>query len=285
MPRKEEENSQARQAWNTNAEFWDQRMAEGNDFFNLLIWPAVEKLLQPVVGDRLLDAACGNGLTSRRLAGAGARVTAFDFSGAMIDLARKRGAPGEIDYHVIDATHLEALLAFGAGTFDGALCNMALMDMAEIGTLMNALALLLRPNGRFVFSVLHPCFNNPASVQMGELEDRSGTLVTTYSVKVSRYLTPYTRAGLAMPGQPMPHPYFHRPLSALLAAALDGGFVLDALEERAFPPENTGGSTPLSWNGNFSEIPAALVCRMRPQAGQLPKLRTAESSSGKTSIA
>lgn len=266
MSRIEDENSLAQRAWNTNAEFWDQRMAEGNDFFNILVWPAVEKLLRPRAGDRLLDVACGNGVTSRRLARAGASVTAFDFSEAMIHLARKRNSLSDIDYRIIDATHRKALLDLGVAAF-GALCNMALMDMANIDTLMNALASLLRPNGRFVFSVLHPCFNNPATVQMGELEDRAGALVTTYSVKISRYLTPYSQAGLAMPGQPVPHPYFHRPLSALLAPALEAGLVLDAIEERAFPSEITGGSMPLSWSGGFSEIPAALIARMRPKVG------------------
>jgi 2-polyprenyl-3-methyl-5-hydroxy-6-metoxy-1,4-benzoquinol methylase len=263
MAWKEEENTHAQQAWNTNAEFWDERMAEGNDFFNTLVWPSVEKLLQPAAGGRLLDIACGNGLTSRRLARAGASVTAFDFSETLIGLARKRGGPPHIDYRVIDATNYEALRGLGTHVFEGSLCNMALMDMAEIEPLMRALAALLRPNGRFVFSVLHPCFNNPAIVQMGELEDREGAIVTRYSVKISRYLTPFTQAGLAMHGQPAPHLYFHRPLGALLAPGLEAGFVLDALEECAFPPEHTGGTTPLSWNGRFSEIPAVLVGRLR----------------------
>jgi 2-polyprenyl-3-methyl-5-hydroxy-6-metoxy-1,4-benzoquinol methylase len=47
----------------------------------------VERLLQPQPGERLLDVACGNGLTSRRLATAKARVTAFDVSDAMIAIA------------------------------------------------------------------------------------------------------------------------------------------------------------------------------------------------------
>ncbi len=98
MSQKEDENTNARRAWNTNAEFWDQRMVEGNDFFNVLVWPAVEKLLRPSEGDRLLDVACGNGVTSRRLANAKARVTAFDFLQPMIDLARKRDGQSNIDY-------------------------------------------------------------------------------------------------------------------------------------------------------------------------------------------
>jgi 2-polyprenyl-3-methyl-5-hydroxy-6-metoxy-1,4-benzoquinol methylase len=252
-------------AWDANAEFWDERMVDGNDFLNVLVWPAVERLLQPRAGERLLDVACGNGVTSRRLASIKASVTAFDFSEAMIHLAKQRSALADIDYRVIDATNQEELLGLGVHSFDGALCNMALMDMEDIAPLMNALVAILRMNGRFVFSVVHPCFNNPAAVQMGELEDRAGTIVTTYSVKISRYLTPYTQVGLAMHGQPVPHPYFHRPLSALLAPALEAGFVLDAIEECTFPPEHAGGSTPLSWNGRFSEIPPALVVRMRPR--------------------
>ena len=263
MSHSQEQNAQVQRAWNANAEFWDERMAEGNDFFNLLVWPVVERLLLPRAGERLLDVACGNGVTSRRLANAKANVTAFDFSEAMIHFARKRAGEAGIDYRVIDVTDREKLLELGSASFDGALCNMALMDIADIHPLMHALASLLRRNGRFVFSVVHPCFNNPAAVQMGELEDRAGTFVTTYSVKISRYLTPYTQVGLAMHGQPVPHPYFHRPLSALLAPALEAGLALDAIEERAFPPEYAGGSTPLSWNGRFSEIPAALVVRMR----------------------
>jgi 2-polyprenyl-3-methyl-5-hydroxy-6-metoxy-1,4-benzoquinol methylase len=258
-------NDAARTAWQTNARFWDERMADGNDFFNELVWPAVERLLQPRAGDRLLDVACGNGLTSRRLAQADAHVVAVDFAEEMINLARARPDSPRVEYRVVDATDAAALEALGAGAFDGALCNMALMDMAEARPLMTALASLLRPAGRFVFSVMHPCFNNPSGVQMGELQDREGALVTTYSVKISRYLTPFTQVGLAIAGQPVPHPYFHRPLHVLLGAGFEAGFVLDALEERAFPPQNAGGSSPLSWNGRFSEIPPVLICRMRPR--------------------
>ena len=259
----ENENTQAKDAWDRNAEFWNERMGEGNEFFNILLWPAVERLLKPETGEQLLDVACGNGLTSRRLASAGAKVTAIDSSAAMIAIAARHPGPLKVDYRVVDATDRQALFGLGAPAFDGALCNMALMDMAEIEPLMAALSALLKPGGRFVFSVLHPCFNNPATVQMGELEDRNGTIVTTYSVKIARYKTPFKQIGLAMHGQPVPHPYFHRPLSLLLEPALRAGMVVDGFEEQAFPADNSGGTTPLSWNGHFGEIPAALIVRLR----------------------
>jgi SAM-dependent methyltransferase len=252
-------NDEARAAWDENAAFWDARMGDGNDFLNELVWPATERLLALRPGERVLDVACGNGVVSRRLAATGARVTAFDFSEHMI--ARARAREGGIEYLVLDATDGVALRALGS--FDAAVCNMAFMDMAEIEPLLQALPSLLAPDGRFVFSVLHPAFNNPWSVQTAELEDREGRFVTTYGVKVSRYLTPGRRLGLAMPGQPRPHPYFHRPLSALFAPAFAAGLVVSGMEERGFPPENRAGSQPLSWNGNFAEIPPALIVRLR----------------------
>jgi 2-polyprenyl-3-methyl-5-hydroxy-6-metoxy-1,4-benzoquinol methylase len=258
-------NLEAREAWNQNAAFWDERMGEGNDFFEMLIWPATERLLDLRPGERVLDIACGNGLTSRRLAAVGAEVVAFDFAEEMIAHALQRTTEyaDRIDYLVLDATDEAALLTLGEHRFDAALCNMALFDMAEIQPLMRALARLLRPGGRFVFSVLHPCFNNPHVVQVAEMQDQEGELVTVYSVKVFGYLSPTVSQGLAMHDQPKPQLIFHRPLQALFGTCFEAGFVLDGLAERSFPPDHPVGWHPLAWSGQFSEIPPIMVARMR----------------------
>lgn len=146
--------------------------ARGTIFFNLLIWPAVARLLEPRAGARILDIACGNGLTSRRLAKHGAHVIAIDFAQNLIELAESYRDGFKLDYRVVDATRFGTLIALGESKFDAALCNMALMDVADIEPLMTALPRLLRPGGAFVFSVVHPCFNNPSTVQTAELVDR-----------------------------------------------------------------------------------------------------------------
>jgi 2-polyprenyl-3-methyl-5-hydroxy-6-metoxy-1,4-benzoquinol methylase len=257
-------NEEARAAWQRNASFWDEQMGEGNAWVEELIWPATTRLLGPKPGERVLDVACGNGLTSRRLASAGARVVAVDFSMEMIELARRRASPGEeIEYAVLDATDYEALLALGPGSFDAVLCSMALFDMARIEPLFRAAGRLLRPGGRLVCSTLHPCFNSPFAIQCAELEDREGEFVTTHSIKVSRYLSPAKRLGAAIVGQPEPHPYFHRSLTDLLGAAFAAGLVLDGFEERAFPPDCQTGDTPLSWGGRYSELPPVVVLRFQ----------------------
>jgi 2-polyprenyl-3-methyl-5-hydroxy-6-metoxy-1,4-benzoquinol methylase len=266
MTESSDPNQESRNAWETNAEFWDARMGEqGNDFFQILQWPVIVSFLDPQPADRILDAACGNGLTSRKLAEFGASVTAFDFSNEMIDLAKKRPNPdGRITYQVLDATDENALVEALSPTapFDSALCNMALFDIAEIKPLFRALRKLLKPGGVFVFSLTHPAFNNTSTVHVGEEVDQDGTIKTVYSVKVSRYMTSHKVRGLAMREQPSPQPYFERPLQEYLKTGFENGFVLDGFEERAFPPGHPS-KHPLSWGGQFSEIPPVLVARMR----------------------
>jgi 2-polyprenyl-3-methyl-5-hydroxy-6-metoxy-1,4-benzoquinol methylase len=254
---------QAHDIWDEIAPFWDDRMGEGNAFQRLLIGPATERLLEVQPGQRVLDIACGNGVFTRRLAALGASVVAFDFSEAFIERARARTHlhTERIEYQVLDATNREQLLALGAGGFDAAVCNMALMDMAAIEPLLGALGALLAPGGRFVFSVIHPCFNSVGSCKIGEEEDRAGELITRLGVKVTGYITPVAQRGLGMVGQPTPQIYFHRPLSALLNACFDAGLVLDRLEEPVFL-DNTRSDQPFSWL-NYREIPPVLIARLR----------------------
>lgn len=75
-------------------------------------------------------------------------------------------------------------------------------------------------------------------------------------------LQPSITRGLALDNQPQPHLYFHRPLYILLNAAFRAGFVLDGLEEPAFPADYPNHNHSLGWL-NFSQIAAVLVVRLR----------------------
>jgi 2-polyprenyl-3-methyl-5-hydroxy-6-metoxy-1,4-benzoquinol methylase len=256
-------NDDVRTAWETNAEWWDAYYKEGNDFHLTLIAPPTERLLGVEPGETILDVACGNGAFSRRLAELGARVVAFDFSESFIECARQRTVEhsDRIEYDVLDATDRDALASLGEGRFDAAVCTMAIMDIAEIEPLAELIPWLLVPGGRFVFSILHPCFNHTGSRLTLEEEDRDGNLVLTRAVKVTRYMTPFSAKGIGIPGQPVPQTYFHRPLHVLLAPFFRNGLVVDGLEETAFTdPSNARG--PLSWD-HYPEIPPVFVVRLR----------------------
>jgi 2-polyprenyl-3-methyl-5-hydroxy-6-metoxy-1,4-benzoquinol methylase len=256
-------NKISQDAWNQNAEFWNEKMGEGNQFQRILVAPATERLLELKPGGRVLEIACGNGVFARRLAQLGAQVIATDFSHNLLEQAQKRTTEydNSIKYRFIDATDEEQLLALGQRRFDAAVCNMAIMDIATIEPLMSALSHLLKVNGRFIFSVMHPCFNNPR-VKLGmEEEDRDGEIITEYFVKSAKYIDIPPQKGLAIIGQPVPQYYFHRPLNVLFKTCFQAGFVMDGLEEPTFRPEDTGIRI-LSWT-NFKDIPPVLVVRMR----------------------
>ena len=252
------------QVWNHNSAYWDSYMGDGNDFVNVLCWPAIEELLSVQPGQVVLDIACGNGLTSRRLGRLGASVVAFDVAEGMINFARQRSSTddGDIRYHVLDAGDEEGIARLCEDKIDAALSNMALFDMAEVEPLFRILFKLIKPGGCFVFSMMHPCFNQAHSALFCEREEVDGEEVNTYGVRVSGYMTPMMHKGRALAGQPLPQPYFHRPLYSLLNIGLRAGFVLNGVEERAFPASHPPGRRDVSWGPNFSEIPPVIIFRM-----------------------
>ena len=251
------------QRWDDNAAFWDAQMgADGNSFFLTLTRPAVERLLGDVAGQRILEIACGNGLFARRLTALGADVVATDGAAGMIEHAR--AYPGaDIDYRLVDAADPAQLAGLGQHAFDAVVCNMALMDMAEIDPLAAALPALLRQPGRFVFSITHPCFNTTGMRMTHELEYIKGERFERYGVVITQYATPTIEEGIAIDGQPHKQLYFDRPLHALLAPFFAAGLVLNGMEEPAFPPREQPGE--LRWEA-LPEIPPVMCCRLVPAA-------------------
>ncbi len=250
--------------WNSIAEWWDDAIGDGNDFQTVLIEPATERMLELQPGETVLDVACGAGRFARRMADLSADVVAIDQSERFINRARRRTGEGQsrVEYRVMDASDPEALLTLGLDRFDAAVCTMALMDMAMIEPLLSTLPRLLKPGGRFVFSVAHPVFNSGTAHQTAERYDRDGALVTEFGVRVTRYLEPYVHMGVGVPSQPQPQHYFHRPVSLLFNTCFKYGFVLDRMEEPAFPAGlDLSGEGPLSWN-RFHLIPPVLAARM-----------------------
>jgi ubiquinone/menaquinone biosynthesis C-methylase UbiE len=258
---------ESQKIWNDNARWWDARMKEGNDWHQRLIAPTVQRLLDIHTGDDAVDLACGNGLLARALAQRGARVLACDFSAEFLECARGRSQEygDRIGYRLLDLTDRNQLATLGDAQFDAAVCNMAIMDMASITPLLDGVFRLLRLNGRFVFSILHPCFNTSGTKLIAERDNNDGHF--KYAVQVNRYLGLVPELGVGIIGQPSPHYYFHRPLSVLLSACFAAGFALDAFEEpdpHAVPKSNA----PLSWD-HYTEIPPILVVRLiaRSRAG------------------
>jgi len=253
-------NDEVKAIWNANAAFWDGRMGEGNTFHKTLIEPTQLAMLDIKPGQQILDIACGNGQFARKMAGLEAKVTAVDFAEKFIRIAKAKSSPG-IDFRVIDATSVVDLSTLAGTRYDAVVCTMAMMDMENIDILINHIPGLLKTDGKFVFSVLHPCFNSGENVLVHERDEIGGEVKNKYSVKISNYLVEKSELGIGMVGQPEAQYYFHRPISTILRACFKAELVLDALEEPSFTDIENSERI---YDNVYKHIPAALVCRLRP---------------------
>lgn len=251
--------------WNSKAEWWDDKIGDGNDFQIHLIEPSTHRLMDVQPDQEILDIACGAGRASRQMADRGASVLAIDRSTSFIKRAKERSAKYQdrIEYRVVDAADPDALLALGKARFDGAVCNMAMMDMASIDPLLSTLPGLLKPGGKFVFSVLHPAYNSSDHRVHAEGREAEGRHEVEHRVSVSRYAAPYPFLGVGVIGEPQPHYYFHRSISTLLNAGFKHGFVLDGMEEPILPEREDDPEYRFLGFSGMPDIPPILVARMR----------------------
>ena len=151
-----------RDAWDLAADSYADGQASGLDFYRYEFFgPAHAALCGDLRGLRLLDVGCGTGYFTREMAARGASVTGIDISPRMIARAAEieAASPIGIEYRASDAADLAA--AFPAHSFDMATSCLALQDMPEPLRALRAVRTVLKPGGRFVASIEHPCTNPP----------------------------------------------------------------------------------------------------------------------------
>ena len=263
-----ERNAESLEAWDVNSALWDQVQGDdGNYWQRVLVFPHTIELLQPLP-ESVLEVACGNGNFARQLAARGVSVTATDGSERQLAHARQRTSGEGISYQQLDATdrtQIAALADDGHAPFGAVVCNMALMDMAEITPLFDLLPLVIAADAPFIFSILHPAFNLGPDVRLfaERLETPDGRLVEQRGVRITGYLDVGVQHGIAVVGQPRQQPYFHRPLQDLLTAAFERGWVLDGIREPAMTDGGEGDAdNRLSWD-HLPSIPPVFVARLR----------------------
>jgi hypothetical protein len=137
---------------------------------------------------------------------------------------------------------------------------MAIMNMENIEVMINYLPEILKRNGIFVFSTMHPCFNSGDSILVHEHDEVNGQINNRYYVKIHDYLVERSSIGIGMVGQPEPQYYFHRPTSLILKYFFKNGFILDAYEEPSFA--NLPDSENI-FNNVYKYNPPVLICRLK----------------------
>jgi 2-polyprenyl-3-methyl-5-hydroxy-6-metoxy-1,4-benzoquinol methylase len=234
------------QAWSAAAAAHADDFGEEGDFARQhLLNPAIFSLLGDVRDQRVLDAGCGQGYLARLLARRGAVVTGVEPAAGWYEqaVARERAHPQGITYLQEDLAtfslshaHLEP--------FDAVVANMVLIDIPEDEAAIRSCIAALRPGGSFVFSLIHPCFEEDGPLWGGR-----------EYVAVREYLHEYT-----IP-QTFATPRFHRPLSHYVNAVIQAGANIAHVLEPQLGPEWADAGP---WCARNQHVPSFLmICATR----------------------
>jgi SAM-dependent methyltransferase len=225
-------------------DFIDSDLGAERSFFRVLLDVVVGLLGDRLAGARVLDVACGEGYVSRSLVTLGAReVVGIDISEALIAVAQERVDSSALAFHVDDAHELSTL---GDASFDVAVSQMALMDIPDVLAMFRAVHRVLKPDGAFVMTLLHPAFESPHHIvdEPPRLLDHEGTPT---AVVVRRYRSEghWQSGASGVRGHVGSH---HRMLSTYLNDLIAAGFRVMRVEEPVMPVE-----------GLLSRVPRVLV--------------------------
>jgi 2-polyprenyl-3-methyl-5-hydroxy-6-metoxy-1,4-benzoquinol methylase len=217
----------ARASWDRAADAYANGHAIGRDYYRYEFFgPAQVALCGEVAGLRVLDVGCGSGYFAREMASRGARVEAIDLSPRMIAHAVRieQARPLGIAYRVLDAERLDE--AFDEGAFDLVTSCLALQDVPRPDGALLAMRRVLRPGGRVVASITHPCTDTPFR------EWRRAADGSKLALCVDRY---FERGPLECHwsgwGVDFTTPAVHAPLADWFAWILAAGFALRGFHE------------------------------------------------------
>ena len=170
-----------------------------------------------VNGLSVLDSGCGEGRFSRISASAGAtKVVGVDLCETMIEAARELEHEA-VQYICGDVQNLDFL----TGDFDLAVSYLNQSDVPDFEANTRELFRLLKPQGKFVVSIVHPLRSSLGTWHYDEGGNRQHMMVDKYFCERSRPRTMFD----------LPLTNFHRTLSTYAQTYIKAGFIISNLEE------------------------------------------------------
>ncbi len=201
-----------------------------------------------LAGKRVVEIGCGAAQCARWLVSVGANVVAFDLSAGQLAHAKRLAASTGIDVPLFQAD--AQALPLADASFD-IVCSAfgALPFVADSAAVLREVARVLRPGGRFVFSVSHPLrwafLDDPGSAGL--------TAVTSYFDRM-----PYVEQDDDSHATYVEH---HRTLGDRVREIVASGLVINDLVEPEWPTDHQqiwGGWSPL--RGQLIPGTAIFVC-------------------------
>ncbi len=241
--------------WDQASRWYDSLVGmSGSDYHQAIVMPGVFKMLDLKSGRRVLDLACGQGVFSRYLLEKRIKPEGLDSSEELLRMARSRSIK-TIPYHLGDASDATLL---EDQEFDGIACLLAVQNMENIEPVFKNVARWLKPKGKFVMVLTHPCFRIPRQTHWGWDDDKKMEYrrVDRYAneMKIPILTPPFIdKINFTMT--------YHRPLQNYFSALLKAGLCVDSLEEWMSNKESAPGKRSRGENRARKEVPLFMAIR------------------------
>ncbi|MEI8365571.1 MAG: class I SAM-dependent methyltransferase [Parachlamydiaceae bacterium] len=228
---------------------------EGHYYHKQLVIPGVIRLLafdsSPA---SLLDMGCGQGILAKSIPKQ-VEYLGVDVSPSLIKAAKSDDHQANHHYLVADA--LKPLI-FKRSDFSHAAIVLAIQNFQHPEQALENITRHLRPQGRLVIAMNHPCFRIPrqSSWKIDEQNQIQYRRIDRYSSSMDIPIQAHPSQG----EQSVTTWSFHRPLAEYSRWLFEAGFAIELIEEWHSDKVSTGKSAKME-NRSRQEIPMFLAIR------------------------
>ncbi|MFW9849618.1 MAG: class I SAM-dependent methyltransferase [Candidatus Thorarchaeota archaeon] len=233
IPESEMKESETQVAWESFSDQWltvladQEQLDEGDPNRRYVIDPSLMSLIGSVDGLKILDAGCGNGYLSRKLASIGALVTGVDFTSSFIEYCKQRESEKHLGCSFVQAS-IDNLSTFDDSHFDLVVSNVVIGDVVNYKQAFREINRVLKDKGRFIWSNTHPVFGRTAGAYDLKLPQDSHRQEDRFCKVVDRY---FDSGGQLFDWDGHELWFMDRTLTEYSKALKDAGFVISEIIE------------------------------------------------------
>lgn len=181
-----------RKTWDEMACGYSRFISDEFSYVKMVEMPAIMELLGDVNGKLVLDLGCGSGEYALALARKGAKVTGLDISQKCLDLVQEKAKRDNVDVDLLCGSISD--LSICKKQFDLVFSSTTMHYVKDIGAVFRQANGLLKKDGTFLLSVVHPFYTATYPLADYKNVDKYATFGLRYfSHNVRKYVPPWAK--------------------------------------------------------------------------------------------